>query len=201
MLSALLQIRKYECQQCQYEHTKGHQVFKIKWFLVHQHHLPFYVRIEVSHPATRLLHNSFYYNTLCVFKFFFHSYPTLKCQRHIFLCPIQSILHQISDLPCAVAKIIRTVQKLNKRDLPVLRNCQYRCALVALTRFSSALRAKTAYVGGGCEFHSPSGIGECFLHAGMTLHSPIPEYGVDCNLFSSHSLSAISLFSPPAAPA
>ena len=74
------------------------------------------------------------------------------------------------------------------------------CALVALTRFSSALRAKTAYVGGGCEFHSPSGIGECFLHASMTLHSPISEYGVNCNLFSSHNLSTVLLFSPPAVP-
>ena len=27
MLNGLLQIRKYECQQRQYEHTKGHQVF------------------------------------------------------------------------------------------------------------------------------------------------------------------------------
>ena len=36
--TALLQIRKNECQQCKNKHTKGHKVFKIKWFLVHQHH-------------------------------------------------------------------------------------------------------------------------------------------------------------------
>ena len=37
-LKTLLQVRKYECQQCQNEHSKSHKVFKIKWFLVHQHH-------------------------------------------------------------------------------------------------------------------------------------------------------------------
>ena len=88
MLNGLLQIRKYECQQCQYEHTKGHQVLKIKWFLVHQHHLPFYVRIEVIHPATRLLRNSFYHNTLCVFKFFFMAIPHSNASAIYFSAPI-----------------------------------------------------------------------------------------------------------------
>ena len=54
-------------------------------------------------------------------------------------------------------------------------------ALVALTRSSSALRAKTAYVGGGYEFHSHSGTGIYLLHASMTLPIPVPEYGVNCN--------------------
>ena len=30
--------RKYECQQCKDEHSKGHEILKIKRFLVHQHH-------------------------------------------------------------------------------------------------------------------------------------------------------------------
>ena len=55
------------------------------------------------------------------------------------------------------------------------------CALVVLTRSSSALRAKTAYVGGGYEFCPHSGIGNSFLHAGMTMRFPIPEYGVNRN--------------------
>lgn len=38
MPKTLSDKRKNECQQCQNEHTKGHQIFKIKWFLVHQHH-------------------------------------------------------------------------------------------------------------------------------------------------------------------
>ena len=53
MRKALLQKRKNECQQCQDEHSKGHKVFKVK--MSHLHHPPFYVRIEVSHPVTRLL--------------------------------------------------------------------------------------------------------------------------------------------------
>ena len=36
MLKTLLDKRKYECQQCQDEHSKSHKVFKIKMF--HQHH-------------------------------------------------------------------------------------------------------------------------------------------------------------------
>ena len=55
------------------------------------------------------------------------------------------------------------------------------CALVALTPSSSALRAKTAYEGGGYEFCSHSGIGNCLLHASMSMQFPIPEYGVNCN--------------------
>ncbi|SCH63534.1 Uncharacterised protein [uncultured Blautia sp.] len=56
MLKTLSDKRKNECQQCQNEHAKGHKVFEIKMIsiVVHQHHPPFYVRIEVSHPATRL---------------------------------------------------------------------------------------------------------------------------------------------------
>ena len=38
MLKTLLQIREYECQQCQNEHSKSHQVLKVKWFSLHQHH-------------------------------------------------------------------------------------------------------------------------------------------------------------------
>ena len=40
MLKTLLDKRKYERQQCQNEHTKSHNVFKIKMILViiHQHH-------------------------------------------------------------------------------------------------------------------------------------------------------------------
>ena len=38
MRKALLQKRKYECQQCKNKHTKGHKVFKVKRFFVHQHH-------------------------------------------------------------------------------------------------------------------------------------------------------------------
>ena len=87
MLKTLLDKRKYECQQCQDEHSKSHKVFKIKWFLVHQHHLPFYVRIEVIHPATRLLRNSFYHNTLCVFKFFFMAIPHSNASAIYFSAP------------------------------------------------------------------------------------------------------------------
>ena len=53
MPMTLLDKRKYECQQCQNEHSKSHQIFKVKRFLVHQHH-PILCRIEVSHPVTRL---------------------------------------------------------------------------------------------------------------------------------------------------
>ena len=53
------------------------------------------------------------------------------------------------------------------------------CALVALTPSSSALRAKTAYEGGGYEFCSHSGIGNGLLHVSMTMQFPIPEYGVN----------------------
>ena len=38
MQTALLQKRKNECQQCKNKHTKGHKVFKVKRFFVHQHH-------------------------------------------------------------------------------------------------------------------------------------------------------------------
>ena len=55
------------------------------------------------------------------------------------------------------------------------------CALVALTRSSPALRAKTAYEGGGYEFHSCSETGKCLLHASMTLHFPVSECVVNCN--------------------
>ena len=44
---------------------------------------------------------------------------------------------------------------------------------------SSALRVKTAYESGGYEFCSHSGIGNCLLHASMTMQFPIPEYGVN----------------------
>ena len=37
-LKALSDKRKNECQQCQNEHSKSHQIFKVKRFLVHQHH-------------------------------------------------------------------------------------------------------------------------------------------------------------------
>ena len=30
--------RKNECQQCQYEHSKSHKVFKIEMILIHMHH-------------------------------------------------------------------------------------------------------------------------------------------------------------------
>ena len=52
---------------------------------------------------------------------------------------------------------------------------------MARARSSPALRAKTAYEGGGYEFHSHSGMEKRFLHASMTLRFPIPEYGVNCN--------------------
>lgn len=38
MQTALLQKRKKECQQCKSKHIKGHKVFKVKRFFVHQHH-------------------------------------------------------------------------------------------------------------------------------------------------------------------
>ena len=56
------------------------------------------------------------------------------------------------------------------------------CALVALTPSSSALRAKTAYEGGGYEFYSHSGTGNCLLRASMTMQFPVPEYAVNSNL-------------------
>ena len=60
MLKTLLDKRKYECQQCQDEHSKSHKVFKIKMF--HQHHPHSYVRIEISHPATRLFSLVLFYH-------------------------------------------------------------------------------------------------------------------------------------------
>ena len=31
-------------------------------------------------------------------------------------------------------------------------------------------------------FTRTQGQGECLLHAGMTMHPPVPEYGANCNL-------------------
>ena len=44
----LLTNQKYECQQCQKEHSEGHQILKIKTIL-HRHHLHS-VRMKVTHP-------------------------------------------------------------------------------------------------------------------------------------------------------
>ena len=39
MLKTLSDKRKNECQQCQNEHSKSHQIFEIEMiFIVHQHH-------------------------------------------------------------------------------------------------------------------------------------------------------------------
>jgi len=35
-LKTLSDKRKYECQQCENEHTKRHKVFEIKMIIVHQ---------------------------------------------------------------------------------------------------------------------------------------------------------------------
>ena len=67
------------------------------------------------------------------------------------------------------------------RNLTVYTYPPSTCALVALTRSGSALRVKTAYVDVGYEFHSHSGIGNCLLHASMTMQFPIPEYGANSN--------------------
>ena len=37
-LKTLSDKRKYECQQCENEHTKRHKVVEIKMIIVHQHH-------------------------------------------------------------------------------------------------------------------------------------------------------------------
>ena len=65
-MSRLSAVLKDKSQQCQNEHAKGHKVFEIKMIsiVVHQHHPPFYVRIEVSHPATRLLRVLYYHIVL-----------------------------------------------------------------------------------------------------------------------------------------
>ena len=55
------------------------------------------------------------------------------------------------------------------------------CALVALTRFSSALRAKTAYKDVGYELHLHSAERRCILHASRTLPLLSTEYGVNSN--------------------
>lgn len=44
----LLTNQKYECQQCQKEHSEGHQILKVKTIL-HRHHLHS-VRMKVTHP-------------------------------------------------------------------------------------------------------------------------------------------------------
>ena len=49
----------------------------------------------------------------------------LKCQCHIFIRTIQSVLQQISDLPCICSNAVRAIQELDKRDLPVLRSCNH----------------------------------------------------------------------------
>ena len=38
MLKTLSDKRKYECQQCENEHTKRHKVVEIEMIIVHQHH-------------------------------------------------------------------------------------------------------------------------------------------------------------------
>ncbi len=52
----LLTNQKYECQQCQKEHSEGHQILKIKTIL-HRHHLHS-VRNEGHPPFTiRYVHD------------------------------------------------------------------------------------------------------------------------------------------------
>lgn len=57
MLNGLLQIRKYECQQCQYEHTKGHQVFATMSsdeFKNGKKTLPFHLKRELNRELKAL---------------------------------------------------------------------------------------------------------------------------------------------------
>ena len=69
--------RENECQQCQNEHSKSHQIFKAKRFLVHQHHPHSYVESglgnsePLKNQCFRALFFFFYLNFYSFFCIFF----------------------------------------------------------------------------------------------------------------------------------
>ena len=101
----LLTNQKYECQQCQKEHSEGHQILKIKTIL-HWHHLHS-VRMKVTHPlpygmytiagspsATNFIipqslpEHKFYLTFLIYILYIFRSnsfFPVFFCSSFIFL--------------------------------------------------------------------------------------------------------------------